>query len=110
MFSIGVFFDISKAFDTVSHDILLSKLDDFGIGGVVKSWSTDYLNNRTQFVLVSGVYSITLRITCGGTSRIYFALAVVLIYLNDSSSCLKFILFADDANVFLSHHSITKFI
>src|SRR6218665_1081234 len=76
MFSIGVFFDISKAFDTVNHDILLSKLENFGIRGVVKSWFTDYLNNRTQFVLVKGVASITSRITCDN-ARIYPGPAVV---------------------------------
>src|SRR6218665_2375474 len=111
MFSIGVFFDISKAFDTVNHDILLSKLDNFGIRGVVKSWFTDYLNNITQFVLVKGVTSITSRITCGVPQGSILGPLLFLIYLNDLtliSSCLKFILFADDTNVILSHRSITK--
>src|SRR6218665_1008065 len=111
MFSIGVFFDISKVFDTVNHDILLSKLDNFGIRGVVKSWFTDYLNNITQFVLVKGVTSITSRITCGVPQGSILGPLLFLIYLNDLtliSSCLKFIHFADDTNVFLSHRYVTK--
>ena len=44
----GVFFDISKAFDTVKHDLLIRKLEILGIKGIVKAWFIDYLNNRTQ--------------------------------------------------------------
>src|SRR6218665_3850001 len=53
-FSLGVFFDISKAFDTVNHKLLIKKLEYFGIRGIAKSWFEDYLSQRTQYVFLSG--------------------------------------------------------
>ena len=44
------FLDFSKAFDTVDHDILLQKMDKYGICGVELQWFKDYLSNRMQYV------------------------------------------------------------
>src|SRR6218665_1859790 len=44
-YSLGVFFDISKAFDTVNHTLLINKLEHYGIRGIAKQWFIDYLNN-----------------------------------------------------------------
>ena len=46
LYSIGVFIDLQKAFDTVDHEILLSKLDYYGIRGVPNKWFRSYLENR----------------------------------------------------------------
>ena len=47
---VGVFLDFSKAFDTVDHDILLQKMDKYGICCVELQWFKDYLSNRMQYV------------------------------------------------------------
>ena len=59
----GIYLDLKKTFDTV--DISLWKLHNYGIRGVVHSWFTSYLNNRTQYTTVNGVNSSRLRLTCG---------------------------------------------
>ena len=61
----GLFLDFSKAFDTVNHDILLSKLYTYGIRGTPFKWFESYLCNRTQFVKIDENESSMKTITCG---------------------------------------------
>ena len=55
--TIGVFIDLKKAFDTVDHCILVTKLDHYGIRGVAKKWLSSYLENRKQYVCFNGTDS-----------------------------------------------------
>ena len=55
----GVFVDLKKAFDTVEHDILIDKLDPYGVRGVAKDWFISYLNGRRQFVVIENETSTT---------------------------------------------------
>ena len=60
----GIFIDLCKAFDTVNHDILLRKLEHYGIRGKVLFWFKSYLTNRKQYVSFNGESSGLKNITC----------------------------------------------
>ena len=61
----GIFVDLQKAFDAVTHIILLTKLEDHGIRGNVLSWWKSYLSERRQFDSINGSSSCLMRTTCG---------------------------------------------
>ncbi len=64
-YSCGIFLDLSKAFDTVNHAILLKKVEYYGIRGVAGSWFHSYLCNRQQTVTVNNITSAPTAISCG---------------------------------------------
>src|SRR6218665_2310329 len=106
-YSLGVFFDISKAFDTVNHALLINKLEYYSIPGVAKQWFVDYLRHRSQFVSLRGIISPSLEITSSVPQGSILGPILFLIYLNDLSRVsnkLKLIMFTDDTNAFLSHN------
>ena len=103
----GIFLDLSKAFDTVDHNILLSKLHAYGIRGSMFEWFKDYLSNRKQFVRINGVNSDMLDITCGVPQGSVLGPLLFLVYVNDMHKAIDLNddkvlkLFADDTNLFL---------
>ena len=61
----GVFVDLQKAFDTVDHQILLAKLNHYGIRGVSNDWFKSYLSNRNKYVSINGYQSGFAALNCG---------------------------------------------
>ena len=80
-FACGIFVDLQKAFDTVNHNILLKKLDYYGIRGTVNDWFASYLNNRSQFVSLLGFHSETKIIKHGVPQGSVLGPLLFLIYI-----------------------------
>ena len=100
-YAIGIFCDLSKAFDTLNHKILLKKLDHYGIRGKANEWFCSYLKDRKQYVELNGKKSSYLPIETGVPQGSILGPLLFLIYINDlpSAANLKCVSFADDSNL-----------
>jgi retron-type reverse transcriptase len=108
-FIIGIFLDLSKAFDTINHRILIQKLEHYGIRGVAQLWFQNYLTNRKQIVKYNQVRSKEMLIQTGVPQGSILGPILFLLYMNDIENCskqLSFVLFADDTNIFYSNKCI----
>ena len=104
-FACGIFIDLQKAFDTVDHNILLQKLNHYGIRGIANNWFNSYLSNRTQFVSINGFQSKTKNISIGVPQGSVLGPLLFLIYINDLNVAINYAIvhhFADDTNLLIT--------
>ena len=103
---IGIFIDLSKAFDTLDHKILMEKLFNYGIRGVAHNLLSSYLSDRKQCTNFLGECSGFESVEFGVPQGSVLGPLLFLLYINDIVNCIdkeycKLVLYADDTNVFV---------
>lgn len=104
-FAVGVFIDLSKAFDTIDHSLLLNKLERYGVRGLALAWLQSYLSDRNQYVHVNNINSMEAKITHGVPQGSVLGPKLFIMYINEISEVLnksQCILFADDTSLYCS--------
>ena len=113
-YTLSIFLDLSKAFDTIDHNIMLHKMNTYGIRGCANNWFKSYLSNRQQQVKYnSGVRSNPMWVTCGVPQGSVLGPLLFILYTNDIYKSLansECILFADDTTIFKANKDINELI
>ena len=95
-YTLGVFIDLAKAFDTVDHKVLLRKMEIYDIGGIKLKWFENYLTNRKQYIHISNIKNADLKDVVHGVPQgLILGPILFLIYV---SNLLDPIMFADEEN------------
>ena len=105
---LGIFIDLSKAFDTICHTKLTEKLEHYGIRGNALGLIESYLSDRTQLVNFNGSKSDVKPLLMGVPQGSVLGPLLFIIYINDItkvSNLSDFVMFADDTNIFVSGNS-----
>ena len=108
-FAGGVFLDFQRAFDTVNHKVLLSKLSYYGIRGIPHKLFYSYLSNRKQYTSIDDGDSAVLTVTHGVPQGSVLGPQLFLIYISDLHNVIKhssMYQFADDTNLYYSNTSL----
>ena len=102
MTNLIVLLDLAKAFDTVSHNMLLKKLELYGLKGVTLDWFSSYLSGRQQQCVVEGYVSKPKLISCGVPQGSVLVPLLFLIYINYLPGCplhTEAHMYADDTTI-----------
>ena len=101
---------MKAAFDTVDNEILLDKLDHYGIRHKTLKLLKSYLHNRKQFVKCSSIESTVLSVLCGVPQGSVLGPLLFILYINDIFNCSSFdpVLYADDAALVISAKTLKK--
>ena len=107
-----LFLDFTKAFDTVNHQILLSKMECYGIRGIVNSFFSSYLNNRYQFVSLNNIDSKLCKMDIGVPQGSILGPLLFILYINDLPNSVRCVsrLFADDSCLMVTSSSLEMLI
>jgi hypothetical protein len=99
-----IYFDLSKAFDSVPHSLLIHKLQTFGINGKLLSWIQCYLTDRVQRVTMDGSESGWLPVTSGVPQGSILGPILFILYINDLPDALSpdtlCAIYADDTKIY----------
>ncbi len=111
-YCIGIFLDLKKAFDVVSHSILLKKLDKMGIKNMSLKWFQSYLTDRQQIVDIDGNFSLSASINISVLQGSILGPLLFLCFINDlpNSTKLFLLLFADDTCALASNSNLNDLI
>ena len=107
----GIFLDFSKAFDTIDHSIIISKLSYYNFSNPACHLLQSYLSNRKQYVQIEDSCSALRTMKIGVPQGSILGPLLFLIYINDLMSCspnLQYLLFADDTNIFSQNTELTR--
>ncbi len=108
---INIFLDLSKVFDTLDHNILLEKLQYYGINGVAHKLMASYITNRKEYVEINGNKSDLLSITTGVPQGSILGPLLFIIYINDNANASKlfdFIIYAGDTTLSTTTEIVIK--
>ena len=105
-----ILIDLQKAFDTINHDILISKMDFLGFSEETTKWFKSYLSNRKFIVHINNSASEPGKLLCGVPQGSILGPLLFLLYINDMPQAVEcdILLYADDTCLIFQHEDVSE--